>query len=147
MSSSNNSRSVGALAMWPAYTKAGLLASAVRSEGKTDDVTGPRATKPFVEELPELLEERGMSLRRLAQAVGVGDDHLSRVLRGARSKRPTADLARRVAAALELPDDYFVEARLDFVVQQLSGHQDWLDETYDELRRRQRKTSRRRKGK
>jgi len=69
------------------------------------------------------------------------------VLRGARSKRPTADLARRVAAALELPDDYFVEARLDFVVQQLSGHQDWLDETYDELRRRQRKASRRRKGK
>jgi len=101
-----------------------------------------RTTKPFVEELPGLLEERGMSLRGLARSVGVGDDHLSRVLRGARSKRPTADLARRVAIALDLPDDHFVEARLEFVMQQLSQRPDWLDETYDQLHRRQARAAR-----
>lgn len=84
-----------------------------------------------------------MSLRALGRAAGVGDDHLSRVLRGARGKRPTSDLVRRVADALGLPDDYFPESRLDFVVQTLTERPDWLDETYDQLRKR---ASRARRG-
>jgi transcriptional regulator with XRE-family HTH domain len=76
-----------------------------------------------------------MSLRAVARAAGVGDDHLSRVLRGARSKKASPELARRVAAALDLPDDYFVEARLDFVYQRLSSDPRLLDRIYDRLRR------------
>jgi transcriptional regulator with XRE-family HTH domain len=95
---------------------------------------GRRTGKPFVEELPVLLAERNMSLRALGRTVGVGDDHLSRVLRGARAKKPTADLARRVAQALDLPDDYFPEARLDFIVQELSHDATFLDKVYDRLR-------------
>jgi len=96
----------------------------------------PRRTRrPFAEELPDLLEERNLSLRSLARQVGVGDDHLSRVVRGDRAKKPTADLARRVAHALDLPDDYFLEARLDFVVQQLTNDPQLLDKTYDRLRK------------
>lgn len=95
-----------------------------------------RTSKPFVDELPKLLTERGMSLRALGRAAGVGDDHLSRVLRGARGKRPTPELVRRVEVALDLPEDYFAETRLDFIVRQLGAHPDWLDESYDELRRR-----------
>jgi transcriptional regulator with XRE-family HTH domain len=94
-----------------------------------------RASRPFVEELPSLLEERGMSLRAVARAAGVGDDHLSRVLRGARSKKASPELTKRVAAALGLPDDYFVEARLDFVSQRLSRDPALLDRVYDRLRR------------
>jgi transcriptional regulator with XRE-family HTH domain len=77
-----------------------------------------------------------MSLRALARQVGVGDDHLSRVVRGDRAKKPTAGLARRVAQALGLPEDYFPEARLDFIVQQLTNDPELLDKTYDRLRRK-----------
>jgi len=52
-----------------------------------------------------------MSLRRLAQLTGVDVAHLSRVLRGKNGKRPTGELARRVADALELPAFYFPESR------------------------------------
>jgi len=94
-----------------------------------------RTSKPFVEELPALLDDRGMSLRSLARAVGIGDDHLSRVLRGARAKKPSADLARRVAVVLELPEDYFPEARLEFVIEELVRQPALLDRVYDQLQR------------
>jgi transcriptional regulator with XRE-family HTH domain len=97
-------------------------------------VAGARTTKSFVDELPDLLKERKLSLRALARMVNVGDDHLSRVLRGARAKKPTADLARRVAVALDLPEDYFPEVRLDYVVQELTVRHVVLDRVYDELR-------------
>jgi transcriptional regulator with XRE-family HTH domain len=93
-----------------------------------------RASRPFVDELPTLLRERSMSLRALARVVGVGDDHLSRVLRGARAKKPTAELTRRVAVALDLPEDYFLEARLEFVIQELGRQPAALDRIYDQLR-------------
>jgi transcriptional regulator with XRE-family HTH domain len=56
-----------------------------------------------------LLKEKGWSIRELARRAGVTDVHLSRVLRRANYKTPSAELARRVAVALELPDDYFLE--------------------------------------
>ena len=98
-----------------------------------------RTSKPFAEAVPELLAEREMSLRALGRAAGVGDDHLSRVLRGARGKRPTPELARRVAEALDLPNEYFAEARLDFVVGQLTQRPTLLDEVYDMLKHRRRR--------
>ena len=76
-----------------------------------------------------------MSLRALARMVGVGDDHLSRVRRGARDKRATGELTRRVAAALDLPEDYFPEARLAFVVDRLTNHPELRDRIYDQLRK------------
>ncbi len=81
-----------------------------------------------------------MSLRALARKVGVGDDHLSRVLRGARDKRATGDLTRRVARALDLPEDYFPEARLEFLIAHLDQHPLLRDKIYDQLRRRESKT-------
>jgi transcriptional regulator with XRE-family HTH domain len=94
----------------------------------------PRTQRPFAEELPDLLRERDLSLRALAKAVGVGDDHLSRVLRGARSKRVTGELASRVAVALGLPDDYFPETRQQFIATNITRHPVLLDRVYDELR-------------
>lgn len=82
-----------------------------------------------------MLRERGLSLRALARMADIGNDHMSRILRGARNKRPTGELTRRVAAALDLPEDYFPEARLTFVVQQLGNHPKLLDRVYDELQR------------
>jgi transcriptional regulator with XRE-family HTH domain len=68
-------------------------------------VPGKRSTRPCAEELPELLRERSLSLRALAGMFGVGDDHLSRVVRGARGTRVSADLTRRVTKALNLAED------------------------------------------
>jgi transcriptional regulator with XRE-family HTH domain len=95
-----------------------------------------RTERPFTEELPDLLRERELSLRALARMVDIGDDHLSRVLRGARDKRPTGELARRVAVALGLPHDYFLEARLAFVMEHIAEYPELLDQIYDQLRRR-----------
>jgi transcriptional regulator with XRE-family HTH domain len=93
-----------------------------------------RTTRPFAEELSQLLRERSLSIRSLAKMVGVGDDHLSRVLRGAREKKVTGDLARRVARALDLPDDYFAETRSAYVAEHLDDDPVLRDRTYDRLR-------------
>jgi transcriptional regulator with XRE-family HTH domain len=91
--------------------------------------------RPFSAELPDLLRERELSLRALARMVDVGGDHLSRVLRGDRAKRATGELTRRVAVALDLPEDYFPEARLEFILDRLSEHPDLRDRVYDQLRK------------
>jgi transcriptional regulator with XRE-family HTH domain len=95
-----------------------------------------RTTRPFSEELPDLLRDRDLSLRAVARMVGVGDDHLSRVLRGARDKRATGELTARVAVALNLPEDYFPEARLAFIVERLNDHPALRDRVYDQLRKK-----------
>lgn len=69
--------------------------------------------------------------------VGVGDDHLSRVLRGARDKRATGELTRRVAVALNLPEDYFPETRLAFIVDRLGDYPALHDRVYDQLRKKE----------
>ena len=94
-----------------------------------------RTTRSFNEELPDLIRDRDLSLRALARMVGVGDDHLSRVLRGARDKRATGELTRRVAVALNLPEDYFPEARLAFIMERLNNHPTLRDRVYDQLRK------------
>jgi transcriptional regulator with XRE-family HTH domain len=122
--------------MWPAHR---ILADGPAGPSDASRklllVAVRRTTRPFVEELPDILKERNLSVRALARMVNVGDDHLSRVLRGARAKKPTADLARRVAVALDLPEDYFPEVRLDYVVQELTHQPQVLDRVYDQLRR------------
>jgi transcriptional regulator with XRE-family HTH domain len=92
---------------------------------------GPRSDRPLVEALPDLLEERGLSLRSLARKAQVNASHLSRVLRGADAKRATPHLARRIARALELPDDYFPEVREASVVQRIQADPAWRDKLYD----------------
>jgi transcriptional regulator with XRE-family HTH domain len=95
-----------------------------------------RSNKAFVEELPNLVRERKMSLRTLAQLADVNPSHLSRVLRRADYKTPSADLVRRIAVALGLPHDYFPEFREAIVHEQVKLDAKLRDELYDRLRRR-----------
>src|SRR4051812_23591390 len=78
-----------------------------------------RTGKPFAQALPDLLRERGLSLRKLAKEVGVTDAHLSRVVRGVNYKSASGDLAGRVALALGLPRDFFPEFREAAVVERV----------------------------
>jgi transcriptional regulator with XRE-family HTH domain len=89
--------------------------------------------RPFVDEVPRLLGERGLSIRALARAVGVTDSHLSRVMRHANYKTPSPELARRVATALGLPPDYFPEYRKGFVLERIRTDAVLRDELYAKL--------------
>ncbi len=86
--------------------------------------------RPFVDEVPRLLGERGLSIRALAREVGVTDGHLSRVLRRVNYKTPGPELARRVAVALGLPPDYFPEYRKGFVLERIRTDAVLCDELY-----------------
>ena len=92
-----------------------------------------RTNRAFPDELPQLLHEQGLSLRRLARQVGVTDAHLSRVTRRANYKTVSGELAERVAAALGLPADYFPEAREAYVLQHVRRDPRLRDRLFDQL--------------
>jgi transcriptional regulator with XRE-family HTH domain len=92
-----------------------------------------QSDRPFVEELPDLLAERGLSQRKLAQLVDLNPSHLSRVLRGADRTRPSTDLIRRIARALDLPAGYFPELREAAVVERLRTDPELRDKLYKRL--------------
>jgi hypothetical protein len=58
------------------------------------------------------------------------------MLRRQPGKRPSGDLAQRIAKALGLPADYFPEARLARVIEQVSRDGNLRDQLYDRLKRR-----------
>lgn len=90
--------------------------------------------QPFVEELPRLLEERRYSLRRLAREAGVDPSHLSRVLRRTGYKTPSGELTRKVAEALGLPEDYFLEYRQAVVLERIQRDSSLRERLYRELK-------------
>lgn len=94
-----------------------------------------RTARPFVEELPGLLEERRLSIRAVARAAEVDQAHLSRVLRGARGKTPSPELTKRVAEALDLPADYFPEWRESVIVERIRADPSLRERIYDRIRR------------
>jgi transcriptional regulator with XRE-family HTH domain len=89
---------------------------------------------PFVDELPRLLRDRGISVRALARQVEVSDAHLSRVLRGVGYKRVSPELARKIALSLGLDEGYFVETREGFVADRLKADPALRDSLYRRLR-------------
>jgi transcriptional regulator with XRE-family HTH domain len=87
--------------------------------------------RPFPDELPRLLEEKGMTLRALAREVG-GIDHayLSRML--SRKTAVNVRHAERIAVHLGLPRDYFPEAREAKVIEEVKRNSRLRDEIYFE---------------
>jgi ParB/RepB/Spo0J family partition protein len=85
-------------------------------------MTPRRSQVPLVDQLPKLMKKRGLSTNRLAGMVGVSQSHLSRALRGADRKTIAGELAARIAAALELPEDWFPETRESRLFDRTIGH-------------------------
>jgi len=89
------------------------------------------------EALPALLSERqeGPTLAGLAKRIGVHRAHLWRVVhgRGEDQKSASAGLCRKIALALDLPEDYFPEAREDAVVTAVRSDPQLRDRIYDSL--------------
>jgi transcriptional regulator with XRE-family HTH domain len=98
---------------------------------------GDRTDTPFTEELPRLLEERGMSLRALAARLGIADSHLSRVLRLADYKRASPELMTRIAMELGLQGDYFAEIREAYVIAAVQSDAKLRNDLYTRLKRRE----------
>ena len=94
------------------------------------------SNRPFAEEVPVLLEERGLSLRALARAAGVNATYLSKAIRGVDYKKPSRRLCERVATALALPRDYFPEFRESVVVSHVRSDPALRDQIYRELKAR-----------
>jgi transcriptional regulator with XRE-family HTH domain len=97
-----------------------------------------QSDKPFAEELPRLLAERGLSQRKLAQMIDLNPSHLSRVLRGADQTRPSTDLIQRIAKALDLPTGYFPELREAAVIENVKKDARLRDQLYRQLRKHDR---------
>jgi transcriptional regulator with XRE-family HTH domain len=85
--------------------------------------------RAFADELPRLLEGRGVTLRALAREVG-GLDHayLSRMLSGKVAINPRHVAA--IARALDLPEDYFPEVREMRVIAAITTRPRLRDEIY-----------------
>ena len=91
-------------------------------------------TAPVAQSLAELLAARpDLSVRALAKMVGVSPSHLSRVIRCADGKRPSLDLLQRLARALGVPTDYFIEIRTAAVIAVLKTDSDLTDNLYGKL--------------
>ncbi len=95
--------------------------------------------RPFVEEVPEILEARGLSIRAVARKAGVDPGYLNRVLRRADYKTPSAKLCERVALALDLPADYWPEYREQVVLGRIRSNPKLREEIYQRFSTRMRK--------
>jgi hypothetical protein len=56
-------------------------------------------------------------------------------LPGVAYKTPSSELARRIALALDLPEDYFPEYREAFVIERIKTNPELRDELYARLKR------------
>ena len=76
--------------------------------------------------------------------VDLNPSHLSRVLRGVDESRPSIELIRRVAEALDLPSGYFPELREAEVIGRVKTDPGLRDELYDRIgaETRRRRTTR-----
>jgi transcriptional regulator with XRE-family HTH domain len=94
---------------------------------------GDRCQAPFVEELPRLLHERGLSISAIARDAGVTPSYLSKVLRRAYYKTPSGALTAKVARSLGLPTEYFPEYREAMVVDRLKSDPSFRERIFDQL--------------
>jgi transcriptional regulator with XRE-family HTH domain len=92
-----------------------------------------RSQIPLIDQLPQLMGERGLSTNRLAAMVGVSQSHLSRALRRADRKTITGELAARIAVVLQLPEDWFPETRESRLFDHLRQEPALRDRLYDKL--------------
>lgn len=92
-----------------------------------------RTEKEFGEELRELLDQRSISLRTFAKAVGVPQPYLSRTLTGERP--PSMKLLTGAADELGLRPDHFAEYRRQVVIEAIKADGKLRDRIYDQLRK------------
>jgi transcriptional regulator with XRE-family HTH domain len=87
--------------------------------------------RPLHEAVSALQAERGgMKLRALADAAGISVSHLSKLLRGVEGKHAQPELLERLARALEVEPEHFIEYREAVAVEYLRADPRARDELY-----------------
>jgi transcriptional regulator with XRE-family HTH domain len=102
-------------------------------------VAARRTDLPFREALPQLLVERGLSLRELSRRIGIDATYLSRIRRG--QKRVPVDLPKQVAVVLGLPEDYFPETREALISDAIRRDPELREAIYRRIFRQRRRAS------
>jgi transcriptional regulator with XRE-family HTH domain len=92
-----------------------------------------RTNQAFRDAVADLLDEREWSQRDLSAVVGVDPAHVSRLLKRGSRLRATPQLIARVARALEVEPEFFVEYREWCVLEAVRGNPSLRERLYGML--------------
>jgi transcriptional regulator with XRE-family HTH domain len=76
------------------------------------------ATEVLTKALPALMAERNISFRELATATSLSGGYLNHIVHGKRAV-PSDEVLGRIAVALEVEPDYFLETRIRTIVRHM----------------------------
>jgi transcriptional regulator with XRE-family HTH domain len=90
---------------------------------------------PFGPTMVRLMEESGTTYRKLAAAAGLSAGYLNHVVHGNRPV-PSNDVIERIARALDVEPEHFLEYRLRLITERLKKMPDLIDRLYRRLGQR-----------
>jgi transcriptional regulator with XRE-family HTH domain len=88
--------------------------------------------EPFGPTMVRLMDESGTTYRRLASAAGLSAGYLNHVVHGNRPV-PSNDVIQRIAGALDVEPEHFLEYRLRVITERLEKMPDLIDRLYRRL--------------
>ena len=89
--------------------------------------------EPFGATLERLMEDAGITYRGLAEKTGLSAGYLNHVVHGNRPV-PSDDVVARLAAALGVEPEHFLEVRIRAITARLEALPDLVDRLYKRLR-------------
>ena len=88
--------------------------------------------EPFGPTMVRLMDESGTTYRRLASAAGLSAGYLNHVVHGNRPV-PSNDVIQRIAGALDVEPEHFLEYRLRVITERLEKMPELIDRLYRRL--------------
>ena len=89
--------------------------------------------EPFGPTIERLMDEAGITYRGLAAKSGLSAGYLNHVVHGNRPV-PSNEIMRRLASALGVEPEHFLEYRLRVITERLEAMPDLIDRLYKRLR-------------
>jgi transcriptional regulator with XRE-family HTH domain len=93
------------------------------------------STDPFGSTLARLMSERNATFRGLAEKTELSAGYLNHLVHGNRPV-PSNDVVERLARALDVDPEFFLEYRLRVITERLERMPDLIDRLYRRLERR-----------
>ena len=89
--------------------------------------------EPFGATITRLMEDAGITYRGLAEKSGLSAGYLNHVVHGNRPV-PSGDIVAKLAAALGVEAEHFLEVRIRTITERLEAMPDLVDRLYKRLR-------------
>ena len=90
------------------------------------------SSEPFGQSLEQLINETGVTYRRLAERANLSAGYLNHLVHGNRPV-PGDDVIERIAEALGVEPEYFREYRLRYITRRLEAMPELIDRLYKRL--------------